>query len=91
VGRFFAANRAKLQEIGERLGVRHPVNFAGATVDASLTATITSTSSTTESIIGSYVGSLSIPEPSTVVLKALAVSVGAIVVVRGRRRKAMTR
>ena len=65
--------------------------FAGTTGEATLTATITSTSSTTESITGSYVGSLSIPEPSTMVLQALAVSIGAVVVVRGRRCKAMAR
>jgi hypothetical protein len=29
VSRFFAASRAKLQEIGERLGVRHLVNLRG--------------------------------------------------------------
>jgi hypothetical protein len=29
LGRFFAVNRAKLREIGERLGVRHVVNLAG--------------------------------------------------------------
>jgi hypothetical protein len=29
LGRFFAATRAKLREIGERLGVRHLVNLAG--------------------------------------------------------------
>jgi hypothetical protein len=29
LGRFFAATRAKLREIGERVGVRHLVNMAG--------------------------------------------------------------
>ena len=29
LGRFFAATRARLREIGERLGVRHLVNLAG--------------------------------------------------------------
>jgi len=29
LGRFFAATRAKLREISERLGVRHLVNLAG--------------------------------------------------------------
>jgi hypothetical protein len=29
LGRFFAASRAKLREIGERLGVRHLVNLTG--------------------------------------------------------------
>ena len=29
LGRFFAASRAKLREIGERLGVRRPVNLRG--------------------------------------------------------------
>jgi hypothetical protein len=32
VGRFFAASRAKLQEIGERIGVRHPVNLRGCPI-----------------------------------------------------------
>ena len=32
VGRFFAASSAKLQEIGERLGVRHPVNLRGCPI-----------------------------------------------------------
>jgi hypothetical protein len=29
LGRFYAATRAKLREIGERLGVRHLVNLTG--------------------------------------------------------------
>jgi hypothetical protein len=29
LGRFFAATRAKLREIGERLGVRHLVKLVG--------------------------------------------------------------
>jgi hypothetical protein len=29
LGRFFASTRAKLREIGERLGVRHLVNLSG--------------------------------------------------------------
>jgi hypothetical protein len=29
LGRFFASTRAKLREIGERLGLRHLVNLAG--------------------------------------------------------------
>jgi hypothetical protein len=29
LGRFFAASRAKLREIGERFGVRHLVNLTG--------------------------------------------------------------
>ena len=29
MGRFFASSRAKLREIGERLGARHVVNLAG--------------------------------------------------------------
>jgi hypothetical protein len=29
LGRFFASTRAKLREIGERLGVRHLVNLTG--------------------------------------------------------------
>ena len=32
LGRFFAASRAKLREIGERLGVRHLVNLAGCPI-----------------------------------------------------------
>ena len=32
LGRFFAASRAKLREIGERLGVRHLVNVRGCPV-----------------------------------------------------------
>ena len=32
VGRFFAASSAKLLEIGERLGVRHPVNLRGCPI-----------------------------------------------------------
>ena len=32
LGRFFAANRAKLREIGERLGVRHLVNLTGCPI-----------------------------------------------------------
>ena len=32
LGRFFAATRAKLREIGERLGVRHLVNLTGCPV-----------------------------------------------------------
>ncbi len=66
--------------------------FAGATGEATITGTITSTSSTTESITGSYVGSLTlVPEPSTLALLAPAVAVGAVVVVRGRRREIMAR
>jgi hypothetical protein len=64
--------------------------FAGATGEATITGTITS--STTESITGSYVGSLSlVPEPSSLALLASAVAVGAVVVVRGRRREVMAR
>jgi hypothetical protein len=29
LGRFFASTRAKLRQIGERLGVRHLVNLTG--------------------------------------------------------------
>jgi len=65
--------------------------FAGATGEATLTGTITIKSSTTASVTGSYVGTLSIPEPSTLALFAPAVAVGAVVVVRGRRREAMAR
>ncbi len=66
--------------------------FAGATGEATITGTITSTSSTTESITGSYAGSLTlVPEPSTLVLLAPALAVGAIVVARGRRREIMAR
>jgi len=66
--------------------------FAGATGEATITGTITSTSATTESITGSYVGSLTlVPEPSTLALLAPAVAVGAVVVVRRRRREVMTR
>ncbi len=32
VGRFFAASREKLREIGDRLGVRHPVNLRGCPI-----------------------------------------------------------
>jgi hypothetical protein len=32
LGRFFAASRAKLREIGERLGVRHLVNLTGCSI-----------------------------------------------------------
>jgi hypothetical protein len=32
LGRFFAASRAKLREIGERLGVWHPVNLTGCPI-----------------------------------------------------------
>jgi hypothetical protein len=58
--------------------------FAGATGEATITGTITTTSPTTESITGSYAGSL-VPEPSSLVLLAPAVVIGAVVVVRGRR------
>jgi len=66
--------------------------FAGSTGEATITGTITSTGPTTESIAGSYVGSLSlVPEPSSLALLASAVAVGAVVVVRGRRREVMAR
>ena len=66
--------------------------FAGDTGEATLTATLTSTSTTTESITGSYSGSLSlVPEPSSLALLAPSLAVGAVVVVRRRRRKAMAR
>ena len=66
--------------------------FAGATGEATITGTITSTGPTTESISGSYVGSLAlVPEPSSLALLAPAVAVGAVVVVRGRRREVMAR
>ena len=66
--------------------------FVGDTGEATLTATVTSTSSTTESAAGSYVGSLSlVPEPRSLALLASAVAVGAVVVVRGRRREVMAR
>ena len=64
--------------------------FAGDTGEATITATVTSTGSTTESAIGSYAGSL-VPEPSSLALLASAVAVGAVVVVRGRRREVMAR
>jgi len=64
--------------------------FAGDTGEATLTATVTSTSSTTESATGFYSGSL-VPEPSSLALLASAVAVGAVVVVRGRRREVMAR
>ena len=32
LGRFFAASRAKLREIGERLGVHHLVNLTGCPI-----------------------------------------------------------
>ncbi len=64
--------------------------FAGDTGEARITATVTSTSSTTESATGSYAGSL-VPEPSSLALLASAVAVGAVVVVRGRRREVMAR
>jgi hypothetical protein len=32
LGRFFAASRAKLHEIGERLSVRHMVNLTGCPI-----------------------------------------------------------
>ena len=32
LGRFFASSRAKLREIGERLGVRHLVNLTGCPI-----------------------------------------------------------
>jgi hypothetical protein len=32
VGRFFAASRAKLREIADRIGVRHLVNLAGCPI-----------------------------------------------------------
>ena len=66
--------------------------FAGDTGEATLTATLTSTSTTTESITGSYSGSLSlVPEPSSLALLAPALAVGAVVMVRRRRREAMAR
>jgi hypothetical protein len=64
--------------------------FAGDTGEATITATVTSTGSTTESATGSYAGSL-VPEPSSLALLASAVAVGAVVVVRGRRREVMAR
>jgi len=60
--------------------------FAGSTGEAAITGTITSTSPTTESITGSYVGSL-VPEPSSLALLAPAVGVGAVMVIRRRRRQ----
>ena len=32
VGRFFAASRAKLREIADRIGVRHVVNLTGCPI-----------------------------------------------------------
>ncbi len=64
--------------------------FAGDMGEATLTAMVTRTSSTTESATGSYSGSL-VPEPSSLALLASAVAVGAVVVVRGRRREVMAR
>jgi hypothetical protein len=32
VGRFFAASRAKLREIADRIGVRHLVNLTGCPI-----------------------------------------------------------
>jgi hypothetical protein len=66
--------------------------FAGARGEATLMGTITRTSTTTVSVSdGSYVGTFTIPEPSTFTLLAPAVSVGAVIVVRRRRREAMAR
>ncbi len=66
--------------------------FAGAKGEATIMGTIITTGPTTESITGSYVGSLTlVPEPSTLALFASAVAVGAVVVVRGRRREAKAR
>jgi len=66
--------------------------FAGSTGEATIKGTITSTGPTTESITGSYVGSLTlVPEPSSLALLASAVAIGAVVVVRGRRREVMAR
>jgi hypothetical protein len=62
--------------------------FTGNTGEATLTATVTKTGLLTGTATGSYVGSLSVPEPNTLALLAPAVAVGAVVVVRGRRRDA---
>jgi len=62
--------------------------FAGATGDVTITAMITSTGATTESVTGTYVGTLQVvPEPSAVTLLAPAAAVGAVVLVRTRKRK----
>ena len=64
--------------------------FAGALGEATLMGTITQTSPTTETISnGTYTGSFVVPEPSTLILLSPAVALGAVVLVRQRRRKAV--
>jgi hypothetical protein len=66
--------------------------FTGASGEVIFTGTITSTGATTASIDGTYVGTLfGVPEPGTLALLAQAVALGAVVLVRQRRRQAMAR
>jgi hypothetical protein len=63
--------------------------FVGATGEATFTGTLDRTSPTTASISGTYVGTLSgVPEPSTLILLAHALVVGAVVLVRQPGRTA---
>ncbi len=56
-----------------------------------LTGTITETSPTTEAISnGTYMGSFTVPEPSSLTLLTPALVCGAVVMVRQRRRKAVS-
>ena len=65
--------------------------FTGVTGEATITGMITQTGPTTESITGSYVGSVTVPEPGSLAVLAPALAVGAVVMLRGRRREAMAR
>jgi hypothetical protein len=65
--------------------------FTDAKGEATLTGTITQTGPTTGAISnGSYVGSFTIPEPSSLTLLAPAAALGAIVLVRQRRRQVVS-
>jgi hypothetical protein len=63
--------------------------FAGAMGEVTLTGTITQTGSTTEAISnGSYTGSFTVvPEPGTLAILAPALALGAVVLVRQKRRR----
>jgi hypothetical protein len=66
--------------------------FSGATGDAFVTGTITQTSPTTEAISATYSGVLhTVPEPGSLALFVPAAALGAVMLVRQRRRKALVR
>ena len=64
--------------------------FAGDTGEVTITATIMVTGMNSASLTGTYAGSI-VPEPGTFTLLAPSMAMGAVVLFRGRRRKARTR